>query len=116
MDPRTRPGGTLALDLSGPHVDGRGFGMPSFGADYKYFLAGVYQPPPIAGEAGEIKMAAWPYVELLYTKSAVEVLKAIQKIVAMIDATHVAKAVFRIHSDRGGEFVNALLEAWAAER
>ena len=104
------------MDLSGPHVDGRGFGMPSFGADYKYFLAGVYQPPPNTGEAGETKSAAWPYVELLYTKSAVEVLKAIQKIVAMIDSTHVAKAVFRIHSDRGGEFVNALLEAWAADK
>ena len=67
MDPRTRPGGTLALDLSGPHVDGRGFGMRSFGAEFKYSLAGVYQPPPIEGEAGGIKMAAWPYVELLYT-------------------------------------------------
>ena len=90
--------------------------MPSFGTDFKYFLAGVYQPPPKTGEAGETKSAAWPYVELLYTKSAVEVLKAIQKIVAMIDSTHVAKAVFRIHSDRGGEFVNALLEAWAADK
>ena len=90
--------------------------MPSFGADLKYFLAGVYQPPPASEESGQIVLAAWPYVEILYTKTGAEVLKAIQKFVAMIEATHVARAVFRIHSDRGGEFVNTGLEAWAAEK
>ena len=52
LDPDTRPGGTLALDLSGPHVFGRGFGVPT-ATGYRYFLCGVYQPP--AGGYGKAK-------------------------------------------------------------
>ena len=112
LDPDTRPGGTLALDLSGPHVLGRGFGMPS-STGYKYFLCGVYQPP--ASADGKAK-APWPYVRWLKSKAGPEVLKAVQVIIAAINATHVQKAVFRIHSDRGGEFINIGLTQWAAEQ
>ena len=100
------------MDLSGPHVFGRGFGVPS-ATGYRYFLCGVYQPP--AGEDGKAQ-APWPYVRWLKTKAGPEVLRAVQVIVAAINATHVQKAVFRIHSDRGGEFVNMGLSQWAAEQ
>ena len=38
LDPTSRPGGTLALDVSGPHVEGRGFGQANVGTGYRYFL------------------------------------------------------------------------------
>ena len=79
---------------------------------YTYFLVAVYQPPP----EGDNTFEAWPYVRMLRSKTQEEVLKAVQEIVASIEATHVARAVYRIHSDRGGEFVNHSLKKWAAER
>ena len=101
------------MDLSGPHVEGRGYGMAHHGLGYRYFLVAIYQPPPDAeGKA----IPAWPYIKWLRGKMATETLKAIKRIVAEVDADHVSRAVFRMHSDRGGEFVNEALQAWADDR
>ena len=55
------------------------------------------------------------YVKLLRTKEASKTLVKLQQIVAHANATHEAKVVLRVHSDRGGEFANAQLEKWPAE-
>ena len=101
------------MDLSGPHVEGRGFGMAHPGLGYRYFLCAVYQPPGVFGEEAK---PAWPYVRWLKGKSQLEVLRAVQEVVAEIDAMHLQKSVYRLHSDRGGEFLNDSMRSWAAEK
>ena len=73
LDAGTRVGGTLAVDLSGPHVEGRGNGHEHHGLGFRYFLAAVYQPPAEPGK----KIKAWPYVRWLRGKTAAYVLRAI---------------------------------------
>ena len=65
----------------------------------------VYQPPSKDGE----HIATLPFTRWLQSKNPTDVLKALQGIVAGINAIHVEKAVFRVHSDRGGEFDSKLL-------
>ena len=49
--------------------------------------------------------------EVAYVQKPEEVLRAVQEVVAAIDAAHVEKAVYRVHSDRGGEFDNTHLRS-----
>ena len=112
LDPGSRVGGSLAVDLSGPHVEGRGYGHEHHGVGFRYFLAAVFQPSPVDGVA----QVAWPFVRWLHGKTAMEVLRAIQSVVAEVEAMQGCRAVYRIHSDRGGEFVNDALSTWCSDR
>ena len=86
-------------------------GQPNSAAGWRYFLIGVY-PPTTDDDGNTEQTPAWPYTRWLMSKNPEEVLKAVQEMVAAIDAAHVTKAVFRVHSDRGGEFDNHLLKGW----
>ena len=102
------------MDVSGPHVDGRGFGQPvPRGGCHKYFLMAVFQPPP--ADDGKAKKA-WPYIRWLRSKQGQEVLRAVQSVIAAVNAAHAGKAVWRVHTDRGGEFVNIGLKSWLASQ
>ena len=58
---------------------------------WRYFLIGVYQPPPTTDDDGNTEPTpAWPYTRWLMSKNPEEVLKAVQEMVAAIDTAHVS--------------------------
>ena len=96
-------------------------GPSSSAPGWRYFLVGIYQPPPTSDDdkplLGEAKpKTAWAYTRWLMSKNPEEVLRAVQEIIAAIDAAHGCKSVFRVHSDRGGEFDNNTLRGWLANQ
>ena len=57
-----------------------------------------------------------PYVRWLLTKTQTEVTEAVASVVAQIQAEYEGKVVFRLHSDRGKEFVNKTLHQYTLQQ
>ena len=88
---KTAPGmhsrGVLSVDLSGPHHRTR--------KGEQYFMVVVY-----TDQNGS--RPGLPYVRILNSKNSVDVKRAIHCMASQINADFCQKAVFRLHSDLGG--------------
>ena len=82
---------TLCIDLSGP--------LPQTSQGYLYCLVGAYLDH-------QGTRPAIPFVRWLYDKSAISCKNATRSIINEINSLYAEKSIFRVHSDRGGEFLS----------
>ena len=88
--------GVLSVDLSGPHR--------RTNQGYEYFMVGAYTN--LAGDR-----PAQPFVRFSKTKNESEICTAILSMIAEINSREAKQCIFRVHSDKGKEFVNKTLDS-----